>query len=540
MSDVSPSKLIPLQKKELINTYTDLLSSFSNTDQATVMNALIPIFTEMPDDLSTQFNRLNQVVSVQHISAQYKLATQFSKLVTSTSSMLTSVGGSCYANTSVTPSCVQGMLNNFGLKILRRPLTSAEVTNYYNFFVLRGATGKTDVIGLMLMSPEFLYHLENQGNLVANRTDLYRLTPYEIASKISYQYWNSMPNAELFQAAADGQLSTSTGLQNVLNTIIFGTQLARTKSVISEYFTEWLRLENLTYFTNMSPDFQAFVAGENINQPGFNHRDDMLQEVRDLIDYYVWTKKSGYKDLLKSNISFAKTDALANIYKVPKWSGVGTPNITFPLGQRSGLLTRAAFLATGGVQTDPINTGVRVTREILCNNLPSPPPDIDRSDTSGITGPLTTRDRVHNLTNKTACISCHSIINPVGFSFEAYDALGRFRTTGQETLYDTSTGAVVAQLPVSSAGNAQIMYGQPQHVKNAVELSQAIADSGKGEACFAKNYYRFSVRRDEDNQVDGCELSGLYDKLRSPSGGMQEMFKEVALQKSFLMRRISP
>ncbi|MEK6555432.1 MAG: DUF1588 domain-containing protein [Bdellovibrionota bacterium] len=538
--DFQASQLIPLQKKEMINTYTDLLSSFSAADRNAILTAMTPVFAELPDDTGTQFGRLSQSVSPQHITAQYNLATKFATQVTSSAARLTSLGGSCYSAASVTQACVTTMLNSLGLKILRRPLSAAEVTKFYNFYVSRGTTGKADLIGLLLMTPEFLYHLENQGVNAPARPDLFLLTPYEVAAKISFQYWNSMPNTELFQAAASGELSSLAGIQNVLNSVVFGTQLARTKKVIDEYFTEWLRLDNLTYFTNMSPDFLAFTAGENINQPGYNHRADMLQEVRDLINYYTWTNPSGYKELLTSNISFAKTDALANIYGVAKWSGTGTPTVTFPPGERSGLLTRAALLASGGVQTDPINTGVRVTREILCNDLPSPPPDIDRSDTGGVTGPQTTMSSVHNLTNKPACISCHSVINPIGFAFESYDAFGRYRKTGQETLYNMSTGAVIATLPVDPSGDAQIIMGRTQHVKHAVDLSQSIADSGKGEACFAKNYYRFTVRRSEDNMVDGCSLAGLYDKLRDPAGGMQEMFKEVSLQQSFLVRKIEP
>ncbi len=538
-ADPAASHLTRLQKNELKNTFQDLMDVQAAADRTAIMTELNTIFTELPNDNSTQFERLNNIVSSQHINTQYKLATRFAALITNSSTRLTNLGGACLSVSPPTATCISDFVKNFGLKVYRRPLTTAEITLHTDFYNKRTTTKLADLIGYLIMSPEFFYHLENQGTSINGRADLARLTSYEVASKISYNYWNSMPNKELFDAAAAGKLGSAAGIKEVLDTVVFGTQIARTKASINEYFTQWLHLDNLSPLTNMSPDFLALTQGEMLNQPGHNHRADMLQEARDLINHYVWTEKKGYKELLTSNISFAKTDDLARIYGVPKWSGTGTPNITFPAGQRSGLLTRAALIISGGVENSPIATGVRITREVLCNELPAPPADVDRGDDEAQTMILTTRDKVHNITNKPACISCHSVINPIGFAFESYDAFGRYRTTGRQTIYSQTTGQVIADLPVSAAGEAQVILGRPQAVRDAVDLSSLIATSGKGEACFAKNYYRYSVRRQESDTGDGCQLGGLYDKLKAPTGGMQEMFKEIAIQPAFLMRKIS-
>jgi hypothetical protein len=107
---------------------------------------------------------------------------------------------------------------------------------------------------------------------------------------------------------------------------------------------------------------------------------------------------------------------------------------------------------------------------------------------------LTTRDKVTNMTAAPVCMNCHSVINPLGFAFESYDSFGRSRPSARQNIYDT-TGAVIGSLPVSPAGEAVIVPGSTSHIQNAVDLSKQIADSGRGQACFARTYYRFTYRK---------------------------------------------
>jgi hypothetical protein len=150
---------------------------------------------------------------------------------------------------------------------------------------------------------------------------------------------------------------------------------------------------------------------------------------------------------------------------------------------------------------------------------------------------LTTQEKVHRLTNKPACISCHSIINPIGFAFENYDAFGRVRRTSQQTIY-RSDGSVVAELPVDPTGFVQIEIGQHKYIKNAVQLSAAIAASGRADACFVKNYYKFSQRREPTGGASGCEMQSMTGRLRAKGGGIEGMMKSYFQQPYSLYRQV--
>jgi len=534
-SDIPTSELKRLQKNELRNTFADLLASQATADRNAILAELDALLLVLPTDSAKPFNRLANGISPEHIAAQYDIANKFGETIVASTARMTAFGGSCFAVASPTKACVDTLIDSFGLKAFRRPLTATEKTTFYTFYTSRGATGKQDLIGLFLLSPEFLYHLENQGTEVAGREDLVRLSGYEVASKISYHYWQSMPNTELFNAARDGKLNTADGIREVIDSVIFGTQKARTQSVILAYFNEWLKIESLSALTNMAADFKAFTAGENVGVAGYNHRTDMINEVYDLINYQVWDSTGSFNDLLTSDISFAKTDALAHVYGVSKYVP-GGQLVRFPAGERSGILTRAALLVTGGVESNPIIRGVTVSRDILCNPLPAPTGDlIAMRPTEPPAGTMTTRDRVHNMTSASACVSCHSVINPIGFAFEAYDAFGRTRKTNRQDIYD-SNGNVIASLPVTGEGNVVLAPGMTVHIDDAVDMSAQMAKSGKAQACFTRQYYRFAFRKQEKDADDGCGLQAMYTSL--DKNGMREMFKEVAVQPSFLLRRI--
>ena len=423
---------------------------------------------------------------------------------------------------------------------MRRPLTAIEISTLSDFYTARGATGTQDLIGLMLTTPEFLYHLENQGATINGAASLLRLSGYEIASKISYHYWLSMPNSELMAAAASGQLGTSDGIKTVIETVIFGTQQARTRVTVSSYFNDWLKIDSVLDLQNMNPAFLAFSAGENLNVAGHNHRIDMINEANDLVNYHVWDTNGNLSDLLTSNISFAKTDDLAHLYGGITKYVPGGPLVRFPAGERSGILTRSTLLTTGIVDTNPILKGVGIMANIVCNPLPSPPADLLDLRTVTIMGYHTTRKRAEIVMSNSLCTRCHGIINPIGFAFEAYDSLGRLRNPPRQNIYNTD-GTIAATLPTSSTADAQIISGYPVHVNNTVDLSLQIAQSDRADACFARKYYEFTNKNMEDDGKDSCALQAIYAKLQSPAGGgMREMFKEIATQPSFLIRQVGP
>src|SRR6185369_11483509 len=123
------------------------------------------------------------------------------------------------------------------------------------------------------------------GTPVGGRGDYLALGPYEIASRLAYTFWQTMPDDALLAAAADGSIATDAGFAAQLERV-FGD--ARTQGTLWQFWNEWLALEGFVGFVSNRPAFMALAAGENVGAPGHDHYGDMVQEIRDLTDLYTW------------------------------------------------------------------------------------------------------------------------------------------------------------------------------------------------------------------------------------------------------------
>src|SRR6185503_306872 len=180
-------------------------------------------------------------------------------------------------------------------------------------------------------------------------------------------------------------------------------------------------------------------------------------------------------------LSFARDARLAQIYGVKAWDGVAAPP-AFPAGQRPGLLTRALFLSTGTANTRPIMKGLFIRKNVLCDDIPPPPPGANAKPPE--LGPgMTTRESVEAITEMpgTVCAGCHqTAINPLGFATEGFDALGRFRSA--QRLFDAA-GVETGTKPVNTSTVPQVVYGDTTMISTPAQLMSLIVASGKVEAC---------------------------------------------------------
>ena len=260
----------------------------------------------------------------------------------------------------------------------------------------------------------------------------------------------------------------------------------------------------------------------------------MIDDVLDMLAHYTWNEPGGMKELFTSELSFAKDPRLSAIYGVPAWDGVSAPP-RLPPGERPGLLTRALFLSTGTANTRPIMKGVFLRRRMLCDALPPPPAGVNAMPPE-LRSDMTTRQVVTEVTEQpgTSCAGCHATrINPLGFAFEGFDALGRFRT--EQRLFDAQ-GNLLGALPVDTRSVPEVYAGDPRSAAGPAELVQLMLESGKLEACLARNYFRFVFGRWEDEARDGCALERLRRRL-ADSGQIRELLKEAALTPEFRRRR---
>lgn len=522
-TDPAVAPLKRLTYREYVNTLLDLMAG--QLTQADVQNQLGFLTKEAVVDHPAVrlYDTTNQVLMSPELLAAYNnIGAKAADVITASAAKMNALNGNnnCISQATVNDTCVNGFLDIFGRRAARRPLSATEKTAYLTLY--RTGTSSADslarVIQALLSSPQFLYHLNDNGTAVAGRTDLFQLSAYELASKISYLVIGSMPDETLFTAAANGSLNSAAGIQTQVDRLF---QTARARTHIRDFYSQWFRLDKIPVMAVST----AFANGIDPEQFPVEAR----QEIVDFMDDVIWTKKGNYQTLFTSNMIFPKGPNLARAYGVNQSaSGVASsdPN-------RIGLLTRAGILSqspAGG--TDPIKRGVRVRINLLCDNLGSPPAN---AVSMGATiDPLTsTRTQTTVMTSPAACVSCHSKINPSGFAFEHFDAFGRYRL--QETV--THMGQQ-ATWPIDAKVFPNIASDNEPMVNGAVEMQNAILKSYKAPACAAQQFLHFNEGR-LATANDACSLAPMYDALTKSGGSFQDMFKVLPQTPNFKLKKIN-
>jgi hypothetical protein len=531
--DPGATPLLRLSALQYRNTVKDLLAmsgvAAAATDVATQL-------AEVPDDSSASFSDLDNRISINHITAFFDVASALGDALTTAPDRLAAIGGACAATAPLGAACFDTFLNTFGRRALRRPLTDDELASYraLNDGMRTPAEALRMAITKLLLSPAFLNHVQVDGAPVNGREDLLTLSPHEIASRLSYHFWQTMPDQALMAAADDGTLATDAGFQAQLERLVADP---RAKDTAWTFWSQWLKTDGFFGFSTNRPAFDALVKGENVNVAGHDVYADMVQELRDLTEVFTWSRAGTIGDLLTSDISVTKSADLAHIYGLVPWDGQ-SDYAKFPAGTRAGLLTRSAVLVIGEEQTNPFHRGATVRRSFLCDDLPKPDPATlppGSLDPPPANAAQTTRDRYSAKVKSSLCQGCHSQFAAIGYVLEAYDSLGRYRT--KEKIFDTETGALEAELPIDVVAAPRILPADGSTVNGPVELTQRIVDSHKVEGCFARQYFRYTYRR-EETDGDGCAVQDLGTEVAKPNAGLRSAFKLVALQPSFRQRKV--
>jgi hypothetical protein len=489
----------------------------------------------VPQDHHGSFRRLDQAIAQVHTDVAFDVAFLTGNALTQPSHAAT-VTGSCAtdADASNDESCLQGFISKFGRWALRRPLSPSETEYYRSQY---GASAKADLrnyaslMAAFLVAPQFVFQVELGGDPVDERENTYSIRGFELASRLSYALWDSMPDEALFAAAKSGELDTQAGLEAQVDRMLSDP---RTRTTMNDFFEDWLKLEAVPKLEsrNSEPLFRAF-AGKNLPSPSL--REHMIEEVTTLLDHTVMSGEGTVSDVFLDERVFVKHADLAAIYGVQPWDGQSEPAL-FPQGERPGLLTRAAFHAFGGSSTRPVMKGLFVRRAILCDELPGPPDDAVGFDPSP-TAALSTRQAVEALTEdpKSSCVSCHrAMLNPIGYVTENIDALGRLRA--EEVLFDEA-GTEKNRVPVNTLAAPQVVLNDMTEVDSAGQLAELVVESGKPQACLARQYFRFTFGRWEDPKNDGCTLERLRRSISGDRPAIQ-IVREMMLTPAFRERVI--
>lgn len=528
-----------LSRRQYLNVIGELVgrSGLPESERTAVLAAVQGDLAPFPQDSLVGvpgekhggFTRLDQALQQGHVDVSYAVAGVLGRELTASPARRRALLGACATDTNASndAQCLNDFLTRFGRLAHRRPLTADDLTFYRS---VAGAASTpmdaavlADVIGLLLTSPQLLYHVEEGDPAGVSALDAYAL-----ASRLSFHFWQTMPDQQLLDAAESGALLTEAGYAAQVERLFADP---RTDASLDDFFGQWWRNDELPPLNTRigTPVFDAF-AGRDV--PTATLHDEMNAELLELARD-VTRRGAPISELLTSRRFFGRSAALAQLYGQPAWDGQGSPP-EFLQPERQGLLTRAAFLATGSANTRPIMKGYRVRNGLLCTSLPPPPPGAGATPIP-LRPDLTTREVVETITEQpgTACQGCHiGLLNPLGFVTENFDALGRVRRT--QRLFD-DVGAMLAEKPVNTTA-APNVAGHTDEIHDAAAL-HALMLKGEFQTCFARQYLRFTFQRMEDDDRDGCLLESLQ---RSALEGrpVSEALKAVAFAPGFKRRDV--
>jgi len=394
-------------------------------------------------------------------------------------------------------------IKTFGRRAFRRDLTTAEVTTYtalyqqgssYSGSQTAFTKGAALVMTAMLQSPHFLYRTELGDNGAP-------LSSYEMAAKLSFWLWNTTPSDAMLDAAAKGTFDSAEGAQAQAKTMLEDS--AATKA-IREMHSQLYKIPLLDTITK-----DASVQGYSDGLKA-----EFTSAANSFFDY-IYSKNLGVRDILTTNVGFAGP-LTAALYGLPA-SGSGIQQVT--LSDRSGWYSQAPFLTQWAINAAPdsIHRGVRVAMDSLCLEL-GPPSGVTLPPVPAQEANQTNRERYENLTNGCGR-PCHTIyINPVGFSFEQYDGIGRFRTTDNGK-------------PVDTSGSYPFSDGE-QSFKDSAELMQEIAKGPQAHQCWSKKLASYALERDiVDSERPTVEALGAVSQ--ASGGSLKQVMLALVQSQAF-------
>jgi hypothetical protein len=401
--------------------------------------------------------------------------------------------------------CVTSFITSFGAKAYRRPLLDEEVEAYRTLFAVAQTpdNGFRLVLEAMLQSPFFLYHADVGASGTPSEKPV-ALTQYELASRLAYFLWDSMPDQALFDLAAGDALDDPTTLQAQVTRMLAD---GKAKDAVPLFHLQWLDIGSTQLGSLASSN------GSLVN--------DMVAEVTDFTNAVVLGGDGLLSTLFTAPYSYPR-GGLFDVYGVDQPSGfkAGTKVMLDPK-QRGGLLTQPGFLVKhyrGDAQGSVVHRGLTLRENLLCTPIEAPPPDVMATALQPAQG-TTARDRfaAHEVGT---CAGCHSQMDPLGLAFENYDGLGRYRTQDGGKTID-ATGEVID----GGADLAGKFVG-------AVELGQKLAGSRSVADCVANQWFRFALGRIEASD-DACSLKAVHEGFASSGYNVRELITTLVLSDAF-------
>lgn len=496
------TRLVRLTHAQYANTVRDLFGVEETPEGAFAPDALNGFVFSTSNDLRVDAR----------LGPQYRVAAEQLAAEVAADSSLRARILPCDADEA---GCAGEFIGSFGERAFRRPLSAEEAARFEALFELGETLGDAEeaflagvqlVVEGMLQSPQFLYRAEVSSGAVENGRAA--LDDWEIASRLSYFIFDSMPDAELFEKAREGELHTPRQV---------GTEVARMledERALIKLSSFHEQAWQVGRYAKISPDPELYP----------DLPEDLVDRLRASSTRFVESvieDGGGLRELLTAPYAYVDSE-LAPLYGA-ELGGRGLERLEFEDGERKGFMMQVGFLASNAYsrKTDPIHRGVFVLRDVLCRLIPDPPPGAQMTPPPETDEPIeTTREEISLLTGQLYCPSCHSQINEPGFAFEGFDAAGQLRERENGVEVDTSGGIT--------------LDGERVEFSGAAELVEALADSQEAQSCYTSRWLEFAYGRplSEGDQT-------LAESLAAEPRSVAEIVQTLTTSSEFLSRDLS-
>lgn len=398
-------------------------------------------------------------------------------------------------------SCGLDAIAVLGPRAFRRPLTADEAARYRSLASADLATA----VHALLVSPHFLYRSE----LGSPAGGQFRLTAHEIATALSYTFLGTTPSDALLAAAAGGELEGPEGIERWARTLIADP---RAREQLGEMVLQWVGGQDVLTVDKRSDLYPGFDAAT---------RRALAAETRHFAADVAFDGSHTFADLIAAD--YTVLDATSAAF----YGATGTGRVRYTDGRRAGVLGHASLLATTAHsdQTSPIRRGLLIRRNLLCEELPPPPPFA--GGVPAVDPHATTRERFAMHTSNPVCASCHRFIDGVGFGLEHFDPVGRWRTTDGGAAIDASGDLTDVE---------RLGVGTSAPYDSVPELAQIIAGSRAATSCFTRQYLRFA-RGLHETLAQRCDRLWLEDKWNASDHDLRELMVQAVLSPAFVERR---
>ena len=395
--------------------------------------------------------------------------------------------------------CAKQILSTLMRRAYRRPVSDADLARPMEFFrdgrkEANFDAGIEAALSAVLVSREFLFRVEQEPKGLAGKSP-YRITDLELASRLSFFLWSSVPDDELLDVAARGQLNQPDVLAKQTRRMLADP---RSLSLVSNFASQWLHLRNLDSIT---PDGRLFPDFDD------NLRQAMRRETELLFEEVLRDDRS-VLDLLRTDHTFLN-ERLAKHYGIPNIYGPRFRRVALgPETPRGGLLRHASVLTitSYATRTSPVIRGNWILGTLLGTAPPPPPPNVPALEDNAVSASLPVRERLAQHRANAACASCHDLMDPVGFALENFDALGRWRTLEEGKPVDASGGFPDGAKFTGVAGLEQALLNRPELFASTLTEKLLTFALGRGVESFDAPAVRQVVR---DAKADNHRFSAI-------------------------------